>query len=71
MLEISEVVPQYALRPRTALVLDGEAPISVAVKATGRCRQTLVKYIRQGRIQGRKIGGRWWVNLDSIKLVEA
>lgn len=69
MLEHKDM-PAKSMKRRTALVLDGEAPMPVVVKATGKTRQTLVKWIDRSMIRGRKINGRWWVDLSSLKIAE-
>ena len=33
----------------------------------GTQEKTVRKYLRQGRLKGRKLAGRWYVSLDSLK----
>lgn len=60
--ETGEYLPMLATQERRATVT-----AALAAKLLGKSRDTIYRWMEQGKLSGRKIGGRWYVYRDSIE----
>lgn len=71
------VVPRYGEReeesvPRGVALLAAEekrevVTVALAARLLGKSRDTIYRWMNEGRLAGRKVGGRWIVYRDSVE----
>lgn len=58
---------ESAFGDRPEVIMNGWLPLNVVCADIGVCRQTLLRYIRYGLVDGKKFGARWYVQTASIR----
>ncbi|HKZ52611.1 MAG TPA: helix-turn-helix domain-containing protein [Candidatus Acidoferrales bacterium] len=71
------VVPPYGEReeeagPKGVALLAAEekrevVSVALAARLLGKSRDTIYRWMSEGRLAGRKVGGRWLVYRDSVE----
>jgi len=71
------VVPPYGereeeARPKGVALLAAEekrevVSVALAARLLGKSRDTIYRWMSEGRLAGRKVGGRWLVYRDSVE----
>ena len=56
---------------RRALLAEGEkrelVSADTAARLLGKSRDTIYRWLVEGRLAGRRVGGRWWVCKDAVE----